>query len=119
MNIDNAIAEFKDLLNSGISGLDLEMFGLISEDSIRTAIKCMECQVAEQLQKRKDIKDINHDLGLEEVEKKAISKILAKGKFKDTQLVEDCVKKVISSIDSMTDESTEQPPEPNPAPPIQ
>lgn len=53
-----------------------------------------------------DIKDINHDLGLEEVEKKAISKVLAKGKFKDVQLVEDCVRKVISSIDSMADEST-------------
>ena len=55
-----------------------------------------------------DIKDINHDLGLEEVERKAISKVLAKGKFKDAQLVEDCVKKVISSIDSMVDETTEQ-----------
>ena len=55
-----------------------------------------------------DIKDINHDLGLEEVEKKAISKVLAKGKFKDVQLIEDCVKKVISSIDSMVDETTEQ-----------
>ena len=56
-----------------------------------------------------DIKDINHDLGLEEVERKAISKVLAKGKFKDVQLVEGCVKKVISSIDSMVDETVEQP----------
>lgn len=56
-----------------------------------------------------DIKDINHDLGLEEVEKKAINKVLAKGKFKDVQLVEDCVKKVIKSIDSMVDETAEQP----------
>lgn len=57
-----------------------------------------------------DIKDINHDLGLEEVEKKAISKVLAKGKFKDVQLVEDCAKKVISSIYSMVDEAAEQSP---------
>lgn len=47
--------------------------------------------------------DINEELGLDKLEKAAVKQVLGKKKYKDAQIIEETVKKVISSMDSMVD----------------
>ena len=48
--IENAMNELTSLLNAGISGMDLEMFGTVSENSFKLAISALEKQVPLKLE---------------------------------------------------------------------
>ena len=49
--IEKALSELKGLLSAGISGIDLEMFGMVSEDSFRLAISALEKQIPKKIEK--------------------------------------------------------------------
>lgn len=58
-----------------------------------------------------DAKKLNKDLGLEEVENYTVERLLKW--HKNVELVQECVKKVLTSVDSMTDDTIQQSAEQN------